>query len=80
MYYICPEMPEAAPVSVRLPYRSLSLLQEAADVHGVSRHRLMEAVLRYAARDPGSIVRQALIESPDKRELAQIVNRIGRKV
>ncbi len=73
-------MSEAAPVSVRLPFRSLALLQEAADVHGVSRHRLMEAVLRYAARDPDGIVRLALSESPDKRELCRIVERIGRKI
>lgn len=40
----------------------------------------MEAVLRYAARNPDGIVRQALSESPDKRELSRIVERVGRKV
>lgn len=72
-------MAEAQPVSIRLPHRSLTLLQEAADVYGVSRHRIMEAVLRLAARDPGGLIRQALSESPDKRELGRIVERVGRK-
>jgi hypothetical protein len=72
-------MAEAAPVSVRIPFRSLALLQETADVHGVSRHRLMEAILRYVARDPDGIVQQALGESPNKRELACIAQRVGRK-
>ena len=80
LYYISPSMSEAAPVSVRLPFRSIALLQQAADDHGVSRHRLMEAILRYAARDPDGLIPQALNESPDKRELGRIVDRVGRKV
>ncbi len=68
-----------APVSVRLPVRSIALLQEVADLHQVSRHRLMEAVLRYAARNPDGLARQALCEAPQKHELNRLVANVGPK-
>jgi hypothetical protein len=73
------EMTDFAPVSVRLPIRSTLMLDEVSERHGVSRHRLMSAILQLAARDPAGLVDQALNEVTTKRELAGIVERVGRK-
>jgi len=73
-------MADYAPVSVRLPIRSLLLLQEASERHGVTRHRLMTAVLQLAARDPDGLAAQALNETATKRELSGILHRVGRRV
>lgn len=73
------EMTGFAPVSVRLPIRAIPLLDEVSERHGVTRHRLMQAVLQMAARDPDGLILQALAESPSKRELSQILCRFPRK-
>ncbi len=68
-------MSDFAPVSVRIPTRSIPLLDEAASRYGVTRHRLMQAIVCMAARDPDGLIRQALTESLSKRELDRILCR-----
>ena len=72
-------MEDYAAVSVRIPARSKPLLEQAAERYGVTPHRLMQAMICMAARDPDDLIRQALSESPNKRELNAIKRRSGRQ-